>query len=192
MNWTEISIKVASVDVDRVAAIANMSVPYGIYIEDYSDLIEQSWEIAHVDLIEQELLKKDRNSAVIHIYISEEDNAVEAVEYIKELLFVAEHYLGHPLNATEMNAILYWKEALNFSGDLIDYLIESCVAKGHKSVHYMEKVALSWAKAGITTVSAAKEEANAEKHVVVATAHPRQQTRFFLDLHNLHNISPSL
>lgn len=87
MNWTEISIKVASVDVDRVAAIANMSVPYGIYIEDYSDLIEQSWEIAHVDLIEQELLKKDRNSAVIHIYISEEDNAVEAVEYIKELLF---------------------------------------------------------------------------------------------------------
>lgn len=86
MNWTEISIKVASADVDRVAAIANMSVPYGIYIEDYSDLIEQSWEIAHVDLIEKELLDKDRNSAVIHIYVSEEDNAVESVEYIKELL----------------------------------------------------------------------------------------------------------
>lgn len=79
---------------------------------------------------------------------------------IKELLFVAEHYVGHPLNATEMNAILYWKEALHFSGDLIDYLIESCVAKGHKSVHYMEKVALSWAKAGISTVTAAKEEAS--------------------------------
>lgn len=86
MNWTEISIKVASADVDKVAAIANMSVPYGIYIEDYSDLIEQSWEIAHVDLIEQELLDKDRNSAVVHIYVSEEDNAIEAVEYIKELL----------------------------------------------------------------------------------------------------------
>jgi len=86
MNWTEISIKVASADVDRVAAIANMSVPYGIYIEDYSDLIEQSWEIAHVDLIEKELLDKDKNSAVIHIYVSEEDNAVESVEYIKELL----------------------------------------------------------------------------------------------------------
>ncbi len=86
MNWTEIRIKVASADVDRVAAIANMSVPYGIYIEDYSDLIEQSWEIAHVDLIEQDLLEKDRTSAIVHIYISEEDNAVEAVEYIKELL----------------------------------------------------------------------------------------------------------
>lgn len=86
MNWTEICIKVGSEHTEQASAIANMSVPYGIYIEDYSDLIEQSWEIAHVDLIEQELLEKDRNYSVIHIYISEEDNAVEATEYIKELL----------------------------------------------------------------------------------------------------------
>lgn len=78
----------------------------------------------------------------------------------RELLFVAEHYLGHTLNATEMNAILYWKESLHFSSDLIDYLIESCVSRNHKSVHYMEKIALSWAKAGISTVSDAKAEAN--------------------------------
>ena len=63
-----------------------MSVPYGLYIEDYSDLIEQSWEIAHVDLIEQELLEKDRTYAIIHIYVSEEDNAVESAEYVSELL----------------------------------------------------------------------------------------------------------
>ena len=79
---------------------------------------------------------------------------------VQELLFVAEHYLGHTLNPTEMNAILYWRESLHFSTDLIDYLIESCVAKNHKSIHYMEKVALSWAKAGISTVTAAKEEAS--------------------------------
>ena len=91
---------------------------------------------------------------------------------VQEILFVAEHYLGHTLNVTEMNAILYWKESLNFSGDLIDYLIESCVAKGHKSVHYMEKVALSWAKAGISTVAAAKAEANrhSELHTAVKKA----------------------
>lgn len=79
---------------------------------------------------------------------------------IQELLFVAEHYLGHTLNATEMNAILYWKESLNFSSDLIDYLIESCVSRNHKSIHYMEKVALSWAKEGISTVEQAKEQNN--------------------------------
>ena len=86
MNWTEICIKVACQDTEKASAIANMAVPYGIYIEDYSDLIEQSWEIAHVDLIEKDLLEKDRKSSIIHIYISEEDNAVEAIEYLKALL----------------------------------------------------------------------------------------------------------
>lgn len=86
MNWTEILIKVKAEDTEQAAAIANMAVPYGIYIEDYSDLEEQSWEIAHVDLIEQELLEKDRNTAIIHIFVSEEDNATEAAEYLKELL----------------------------------------------------------------------------------------------------------
>ena len=86
MNWTEVCIKVSSEDIEKASGIANMSVPYGIYIEDYSDLIEQSWEIAHVDLIEQELLERDRSYAVIHVYISEEDNATERVEYLKELL----------------------------------------------------------------------------------------------------------
>ena len=86
MNWTEICIKVENKFTDKVEAIANMAVPYGIYIEDYSDLIEQSWEIAHIDLIDEELLEKDRNSSIIHLYISEVDNATETAEYIKELL----------------------------------------------------------------------------------------------------------
>lgn len=86
MNWTEILIKISTEDTEQASAIANMAVPYGIYIEDYSDLEEQSWEIAHVDLIEQDLLLKDRNTSVIHVFVSEEDNATEAAEYLKELL----------------------------------------------------------------------------------------------------------
>ncbi len=89
MNWTEITLKVDCEYTEQASAIANMSVPYGIFIEDYSDLIEQSWEIAHIDLIDQELLEKDRNFSIIHIYISEEDNATETAEFIKELLSAA-------------------------------------------------------------------------------------------------------
>lgn len=91
-------------------------------------------------------------------YSAEQLKALGGEADVREILFVAEHYLGHTLNATEMNAILYWKDSLHFSSDLIDYLIESCVAKNHKSIYYMEKIALAWAEAGITTVSAAKEE----------------------------------
>ena len=86
MDWTEIKIKVRTEDIDRASAIANMAVPYGIYVEDYSDLEEQAWEIAHIDLIEQELRDRDKSFGIIHIYISEEDNAAEAAGYLCELL----------------------------------------------------------------------------------------------------------
>ncbi len=84
MNWTEIKINIPREFTDAAAAIANMTVPYGIYIEDYSDLEENAWEIAHIDLIDEELIAKDRNNSIIHIYISECDNAAEALEFLKE------------------------------------------------------------------------------------------------------------
>ena len=85
MNWTEITITVPQKDTDEAAAIANMTVPYGIYIEDYSDLEEKAEEIAHINLIDEELIAKDRTTSLIHIYISECDNAMEAVEFLKGL-----------------------------------------------------------------------------------------------------------
>ena len=89
MNWTEITVAVAQRDTDAAAAIANMTVPYGIYIEDYSDLEQGAEEIAHIDLIDEELVAKDRDTSIIHIYISECDNAAEALEFLKERLSAA-------------------------------------------------------------------------------------------------------
>lgn len=86
MNWTEITVSVPQKDTDIAAAIANMTVPYGIYIEDYSDLEAGAEEIAHINLIDEELVNKDRNTSIIHIYISECDNAAEALEFLKERL----------------------------------------------------------------------------------------------------------
>lgn len=83
-NWTEIKITVGAKDVDRAGDIAQMVVPYGIYIEDYSDLEAAAWEIAHIDLIDEELLEKDRTKAVIHVYISPEENPAEAVSFLAE------------------------------------------------------------------------------------------------------------
>lgn len=86
MNWTEITVKIPTEYTDIAAAIANMTVPYGIYIEDYSDLEAKAEEIAHIDLIDEELINKDRTEALIHIYISECDNAAEALAFLKERL----------------------------------------------------------------------------------------------------------
>lgn len=89
MDWTEISVEIKTKDLDDAAAIANMTVPYGIYIEDYSALEDTVMEIAHVDLIDEELLKKDRSIAKIHIYINPEDNIDEAVQFLTEHLTAA-------------------------------------------------------------------------------------------------------
>lgn len=84
MDWTEITATVPTEKTDEAAAIANMTVPYGIYIEDYSELENDAWEIAHIDLIDDELVEKDRTKSIIHMYIAESDNAVEAISYLKE------------------------------------------------------------------------------------------------------------
>lgn len=84
MDWTEIIAEVNAEDVERAENIAVMTVPYGIYIEDYSSLEEEVLEIAKIDLIDEELLAKNRETARIHIYISPEDNPSEATAFLEE------------------------------------------------------------------------------------------------------------
>ncbi len=83
-EWTEVRITIDSENVEKAGDIASMVVPYGIYIEDYTDLEQQAWEIAHIDLIEEELLKKDRSKAIVHVYISPEESPAEAAAFLSE------------------------------------------------------------------------------------------------------------
>ncbi len=84
MDWTEVKITVDAEDAENAENIAQMTVPYGIYIEDYSHLNEEVEEIAHIDLIDEELLKKDRTKTVVHVYISPEESPAEAIAFLNE------------------------------------------------------------------------------------------------------------
>lgn len=75
----------------------------------------------------------------------------------QQLFFIIQQYIGHPLSQTEVNTVVFFHEKLGFSTDLIEYLFEYCVSNNHRSIHYIEKVAISWAEAGIDTVSKAKK-----------------------------------
>lgn len=81
-------------------------------------------------------------------------------EDTKQLLFICEQYLGKTLSSSEVSKIMYFHDVLGFSADLIEYLVEYCVSKRHKSLRYIESVALGWHKSGYTTVSQAKEQTN--------------------------------
>ncbi|MDD3142259.1 MAG: DnaD domain protein [Lachnospiraceae bacterium] len=79
---------------------------------------------------------------------------------LKQLLFVSEQYIGKTLTKTDVDTISYFYDSLHFSSDLIEYLIEYCVENGHKSMHYIQSVALAWSDAKITTLEEAKAHSN--------------------------------
>ena len=78
-------------------------------------------------------------------------------EEVADITLALEHYMGKPLGPNELQSLLWWHEELKFPIPLIEYLIEYCLSRGHKSFSYIDAVALAWAKENITTVEQAKK-----------------------------------
>lgn len=76
---------------------------------------------------------------------------------LSQLYFVTEQYLGKPLTPMDYQKINYFYDTLHFPIDLIEYLVESCVENGRKTMRSIERVALDWSDKNITTVEEAKE-----------------------------------
>ena len=81
-------------------------------------------------------------------------------EEVRNILYVAHRYMGHPLSQTDMRRLLYLYDDLKMSAELIDYLVDYCVSRGSSSMHYIMKVGLAWHNEGITTVKDAKARNN--------------------------------
>lgn len=75
---------------------------------------------------------------------------------IDQIVFITEQYFGKHLTQTDNNTIFYIYDSLNFSDELLEYLIEYCASIDKRSLRYAEKVAIGWYEAGITTVEQAK------------------------------------
>ena len=81
-------------------------------------------------------------------------------DQVRELIFVSEQYLGRTLNQKDLSMIFFWYDKLQLPEDLIEFLIESCVSRNHKSLHYMQRIAEDLASKNIRTVTAAQEYLN--------------------------------
>ena len=89
----------------------------------------------------------------------DELKAFQQKDSAAQLLFIAEQYLGRTLSPSDVRSILFFSDRLHFSDDLIDYLLQYCVERGKKDFRYIEKVAVSWAEAGVTTPAEAEKQA---------------------------------
>lgn len=79
-----------------------------------------------------------------------------APEVLQELALIAEQYLKRTLTPNDLDKLAYFYETLNFSEELIEYLLEHCASMGKRTLRYIESVAVSWAEQHITTVEQAK------------------------------------
>ncbi len=86
MEWTDITLTVPKSAADTAEAIATMIANGGIYVEDYSDLEQQVQEIAHVDLIEQELLDKPRDQVIVHLYLAPDEEPSQILGLLHDRL----------------------------------------------------------------------------------------------------------
>lgn len=84
MEWTELIIQVAIANLDAAMNIVQMAAPMGFYVEDYSNFEEEVKDFGPVEIIEEELLQKDKTIALIHYYIEPDENPAEAVAFLQE------------------------------------------------------------------------------------------------------------
>ena len=98
-----------------------------------------------------------KGAPIIREAFSADDlNAFQNDNETAQIIFIAEQYTGKILSRNDLEILLFIYTTLGFSTDLIDYLIQYCVERGKKQFSYMEKVAIDWAEAHITTVRQAK------------------------------------
>ena len=109
---------------------------------------------------ERKIVKEDNGKAApvkAREYTKEELEAFSEKEEIPLLLYSIQKYMGRQLTNADLNRIVFFHDELNFPADLIEYLFEYCIGRGHSSIRYIEKTAIGWSEEGIKTLKAAKE-----------------------------------
>lgn len=82
---------------------------------------------------------------------------------VAKLFKIAEQYLGRLLTVSDQKILFSFYDWLHMPFDLIEFLIEYCASNNHKAMHYIEKVAISWADEGIVTLEQAKAKVVSDK-----------------------------
>ncbi len=84
-DYNEVVYTVSSEHLDQACDIAGAINTGGFYVEDYRNLEEEVEEIAHIDLIDEELLQRDRTIGKIHFYLDVTSNPKEITDFLSHL-----------------------------------------------------------------------------------------------------------
>lgn len=83
--WNELVFTIKQTDCDHASEILTVLNHDGMFIEDFSDLMEND-AVKQTNLVEQDLLNKIHNDPIIHLYISPSQNLTEMAQTAQSLL----------------------------------------------------------------------------------------------------------
>lgn len=111
--------------------------------------------------------QKETNNKSVHIHLETKPNysPEELTIYMKspeisQLFKIAERYLGRMLNHNDLKVLYSLYDWLRLPIEVIELLLEHCISNNHRSIRYIEKVAMTWAEEGINTLEKAKLRIN--------------------------------
>lgn len=147
---------------EQIIGVTLEKYPSPVSVSELADTSPEPPSFAPAEKVLSVRKTKNEGQAPASLFQEEAKKAIpldsfKAQKELKSLLFIAEQYLSKTLSHTEVDAITYFYNTLGMSADLIEYLIETCVENGHKSIHYIQKVALSWSDEGVKTVEQARQ-----------------------------------
>ncbi len=85
-DYNEVVFTVAGKHLDLATDIISLANTGGIYVEDYRNLESEVEQIAHINLIDEGLLNKDRSTGKIHLYLDVTTNPKEITDSLGALL----------------------------------------------------------------------------------------------------------
>ncbi|NLM12859.1 MAG: DnaD domain protein [Epulopiscium sp.] len=105
--------------------------------------------------------KVENKNLHIHLEAKPDYSPEELTIYMKnpeisQLFKIAERYLGRMLNHNDLKVLYSLYDWLRLPLEVIELLLEHCISNNHRSIRYIEKVAITWVEEGITTVEKAK------------------------------------
>lgn len=111
----------------------------------------------------QELPASESPAAVpapLDLHVLDEDEA------FSDLLAVAEFYMKKPLTSTQRESLGFCYLLFDRQNDIIEYLLEYCIERGHFSFRYIEAVAKGWKEDGLETLEAIKDHTSKRNETV--------------------------
>lgn len=85
-------------------------------------------------------------------------HALDHDDEFANLLELTEFYMKKPITSTQRASLGFCYLLFDRQSDIIEYLLEYCIERGHFSFHYIEAVAKGWKNDGLTTLDAIREE----------------------------------